>query len=575
MRINFKTLKFKNFMSYGNKFTEINFKNGIDLVTGENGIGKSSLISDALFYSLFGKPYRKTKLSTLINDINQKELRTEITFSIQNKNYRVVRGMKPNIFEIYINGSLLDQEASVKDYQLNLEENIIKTNEQSFRQLIILGANVQSTKPFLELPQSEKEEVFNSVINTSIFSSLLEVIKERTQNYKTQRVELEYKLEVQNSAYVSESNNIKRLKENNVDYTQKFKEKLKVLQDEYNKLSEENEKIKLVIQKTKNTKSKLDSLKEDNNKRIQENEETKRNQINNENNLDRIHGLLDTHSVCVGCDNLKKISGIDVQDEKTIEKDLEYYKKERLKQEEVISATNEEIEKLKNQIMKVKNFLVSQKNNTKRMTQIQNEINEINEYKFVQVDETHCNELQKEIEKTRESLKIVLEEINRLSNLKLILQDKSLKGAIIAQQLPILNKHINEYLEKFSTANFNMIIDNTFKERIVTSRSEEKEFNQLSSGQKFRLTFSLIFAFLKFIEEKNAISTNIMICDEVLDTSLDAQGRDDLLNILYNEFRYKNIIIISHNKEIQQKEEMFNRIINISKVNNFSQVQGN
>lgn len=574
MKINFEVLKFKNFMSYGNKFTEYDFQNGIDLITGQNGIGKSSLISDALFYSLFGKPYRKTKLSTLVNDINQKELLTEITFTINDKHYRILRGMKPNVFEIYINDKLLPQEASIKDYQLNLEENILRTNEQSFRQLIILGANVQSTKPFLELPQSEKEEVFNSVINTSIFSSILEVIKTRTNANKTKRVELDYKIDILSSTYSTEQDNIEKLKINNTDYTQKFKDKILDLELEQQELKQELDKIDTVLDKTTLIKSRMESQQKILDDFVIEYENTKKLISFSESTLKHIKGLKETHSTCIGCEHLKEISGVNIDEENEILSKLEFALIDKANQEQDIEEVQGKIEKFKNQITKIKTFIVTKKNNEKRLQQVHNEIQELKNYKFTEIDESNLKRLYSEILTEKDALKEVLENLNNLNNLKNIMQDKSLKGTIIAKQLPILNKHINEYLEKFSASEFNMIIDNTFKERILTSRGEEKEFNQLSSGQKFRLTYSLIFAFLKFIEEKNAISTNIMICDEVLDSSLDAQGRDDLLNILYNEFSYKNIIIISHNKEIQQKEEIFKRIINIYKENNFSKIEG-
>jgi DNA repair exonuclease SbcCD ATPase subunit len=560
-------------MSYGNSFTIYTFQNGIDLITGANGLGKSAIV-DALMFVLYGKSYRKTKLGTLVNDINQKELLVETEFSIDKNKYKIIRGIKPNIFEIYINDILLPQEASVKDYQLYLEDNILRINEQTFRQLIVLGANISSTKPFLELPQSEKEEVFHSVINTSIFNQMLEVIKTRIQNKKTIRTESEYKIDILQTSYTSELENIKKLKANNDEFNSKHKTRRINLELEITEAKQELQKIDTVISKTKKVKDllirkqeQLDTIQTDYKETIKLLEHLK----HEKNSITRIKN---THAVCIGCENLIKISNIDINTEDQIDFKLELAQKDKEFQEEDISKLDTDIKELQQKILKIKSFLTNKKNLEHRIQQIEEEFKEIDSYVLHTIQEDNLNKLKNDITETKEILDKVTNELNNLDKIKKVLLDKELRGAIIQKQLPVLNKLINEYLEKFSSSEFNMIIDSSFKEKILTSRNIQKEFNQLSNGQKFRLTFSLIFAFLKFIETKNAVQTNILVADEVLDTSLDAEGRDDLLHILYNEFSDRNIVIISHNKDIVQKEELFNRTINIYKDQQFSKIKG-
>jgi len=559
-------------MSYGNSVTKYNFLNGIDIISGKNGRGKSVLI-DALTYALYGKSYRKTKLNTLVNDINQKELLVEVVFDIDKNKYKIIRGLKPNIFEIYINDNLLQQEASVKDYQLYLEDNILRINEQTFRQLIVLGANISSTKPFLELPQSEKEEVFHSVINTSIFNQMLEVIKNRIQNKKTIRTESEYKIEILQTSYSSELQNIKKLKENNDEFNSKHKTRKINLELEITESKQELHKIDTVISKTKKVKKLLDFKVSNSDELLKEHKDTLKLIYHLEHEINSIQRIKNTHNVCLGCENLIKISNVDVNKEQELVFKLELTQKDKEIQEEDLKHFEESIRELKQKILKIKSFLTNKKNLEHRIQQIQNEFIEMESYVLHEINEDNLDRLHNDITDTKEILDIVTDELNNLDKIKRVLLDKELKGAIIQKQLPVLNKLINEYLEKFSSSEFNMIIDSSFKEKILTSRNVQKEFNQLSNGQKFRLTFSLIFAFLKFIETKNAVQTNILIADEVLDTSLDAEGRDDLLQILYTEFSDKNIVIISHNKDIVQKEELFSRTINIYKEQQFSKIE--
>lgn len=573
MYIEFKELKFKNFMSYGNKFSTYKFNNGMDLINGVNGSGKSSLV-EALTFSLFGKAFRKAKLNSLVNDISTTGTEVHCTFEINKDTYTIIRCLKPNSFEIYKNGELIPQHSTVKEYQRYLENYIIKMNESTFRQLIVLGANISSSKPFLELNSSEKEDVFNTVIDTKIFTYMLDIIKERLNKYKTYKMEYTYKLDLLETSIQSEKTNIANMELKNKEFNTSHQERKEEIKKEILELDEKIKKTKSVIDNIK-------KIKEVYNKHKEGLDELKNEEVNIKETINsykiklkQIESVSKSHSICIGCDNLIKISGINVNEKQEIEKslteainNLNQIKNKIQKKEENVNTLYEGIVKAKNYVSKLK-MLMQKKEN------LNNELDSLNNFKYIDINYDNIKKLEEDYNSTKTLLQELNNNTQKIQNLKGILTDKSLKGAIIAKQLPVLNKYINMYLEKFSTSQFSMIIQEDFTEKIVTSRGVQKEFTQLSNGQKMRLTFSLIFAFLKFIEEKNAITFNVLIADEVLDTSVDYEGREELLDILYSEFsKDKNIIIITHNPEIKEKSEIFNRVINIKKENNFSKME--
>jgi len=559
-------------MSYGNTFTEFNFKNGIDIISSINGSGKSALM-ETIFYGLYGKAYRKVKNSALVNDINKKELVTIIKFKIEPDIYEIKRGMNPSILEIHKNDVLIPQEASIKKYQEMIETNILKVNELSFRQLIMLGANITNSKPFLELQQSEKEDIFNTVINTSIFTRIQETIKNKLNLAKTIEIDTEYKLDLLQNSLLSEETNIDKIKETNKGFEENNKDKILDLEVELTELEQKISKIEKVQEKLAVFENIL-LIKEEKKKEI-----TKLQKENNNNillyteKIKHIDNLKSTHKCCIGCKNLSKISNIDITERGITSFKLGLCKDDVPFIEDDYNNIIEEIKNIKEKVKKSEVVIGKKSILEKRILQIKKEKEVLKEHNHIEIDYSNYEKLKNDIKETENVLIQTKENISNLVLLKKIILNKDLKGIIINKRLPILNKLINEYLEKFNFSEFSMIIDNTFKEKIVTSRGVQKEFNQLSNGQKFRLTQSLIFAFLKFTELKNAVKTNLLIADEVLDTSLDVNGREDLLKILEEDFGNKNIIIITHNADIKSKEEIFNRTINISKINNFSKIE--
>jgi len=677
MNIIFEKLKFKNLMSYGDKFTEIDFNNGIDLLEGKNASGKSS-IPDALFYSLFGKPFRKVKTSSLINRLSKKNLECQLTFAVDSKKYKIIRGIKPNKFEIYVSCeeefTLIEQRAATKDYQKYLEEDILKLNDTIFRQLIVLGANIPSSKPFMELSSSEKESLFQVLTDTSIFGFIKQNIKNRISENKQTIKDLQYKTDILKSSIESETLMIEQAEKQNEDFKTHHKDNISETKNNIESAKDNIDKCNNGLQKLKELKVEYDeknllfqkleedfaskqkkdseiinklrdnSFKEynDNISKIEEDynslnydeylreidnyksliiEDTK-----NKHNLDlkikTIESAEKDSIKCVSCSTTNYLMDIsedevkckvhykeDIQkimdntndlqtkinkkekELKTLkEKDIALYnsKKEKelnnkITKEQEIKAKNENILEMykeeRNKIDETRLIVDSYREkllNGKRVKEVlednkekfdfySNKLVELESVKIVEINYDSLNEKNENFTLFSEDLNNAILLADDLIYLEKLINGNNLKGAVIKKQIPFLNKGINHFLELFSMVDYSFVIDENFKETLIT-KDDNSEFNSLSNGQKSRISFSIMFAFLKLIEERNGVKTNLLILDEVLDSSVDSSGREELLEILSREFsNKKDIIIISHNDQVKEKIELFDRLITVTR----------
>jgi len=561
-----KKVKFKNFLSYGNNFTEITFKNGLDIVVAKNGRGKSSAFLDTLMFAFFGKPFRKVKLGSLINDKNKKELLVEVEFKTD-KHYKIIRGLKPSIFEIYHKESnewkLIPQDGHSRDYQEKLED-ILGFNEVLFKQIVVLGANISNMKNFMDLSSKEKEEIFQNLTNTFIFNIIVKLAKEKRNLLQTDITNISYKIN-------SLSENIENLK---LEYEKIEKQNEEIVKNKNQKLKEIDEEIKTLLETKSKIKEKISIKNELNTKMLEifakkEEIQEKINKILNAKNV--LNTKIDLYEkseeiTCPNCKHKFKQEILDINDIKSKLKLLEEKQTEyKSKLEPVLEEENEILEK-QNKINKLMN----------KLTNIEITINQL-EYKKKIYEETQLTEINydylKEKEKDLEELKDELKEkekekMNYEKIISLIVEGK-LKEQILSQQLPILNKYINEYLEKFNVE-YNFVIESNLKEKII-KRNEEQEFNALSNGQKQRIVLSLLFAFLR-IMEYNGYKINVLVLDEFLDSSLDEEGIEIIINILMTEFvDKKDIIIITHNPTIINKISA-NRIFKIEQEFGFSKL---
>ena len=684
MNIKFEKLKWKNFLSYGDAFAEVEFSAGIDLVMGTNGQGKSTF-NDALFYALFGKAFRKVKAASLINRITKKKLVVELVFKIDTQRYKVIRTMKPAKFEIYLESAdddgvetgeytLIEQRAAVKDYQKYLEEEVLNLNETIFRQLIVLGANLPSSKPFMELSHQEKESLFQVLTDTSIFGHLQKNLKTRLLDKKQNLKDFEYRRDILKSSLESEKVMVEQAVKQNEDFKAHHDENIRittenVLTTEANiikykngveKLKELKVKYDAEMDKTRdlyaelNEKQEVDkfgklALRENIDKDFKEamdeidfvynnldytemesNISLKQTSMSNtvavinglQNSIKFIEGAEKSAINCTSCTTTNYLVNISedevqkktnylaqikveetlleavTQEEKSLKAELvelkkkfyseytadkknettkknkrEYELQELSKQhlsensalQEEISAllliTDSYKEKLLNG-KRIKESLVEHENN---LEYYNNKLEELNSIKMVDINYDSLTNKEADMAILLDNISTINVDSDNLNYLENLIGANNLKGAVIKTQIPFLNKGINHFLELFSILEYSFVIDENFKERLI-SRDEDSEFNQLSNGQKSRISFSIMFAFLKLIEERNGVKTNLLVLDEILDSSVDAQGREELLNILKTEFsETKDIIIISHNPEIKEKIELFDRLVHIKK----------
>lgn len=540
MKINVKSVTVRNFLSYGNSDNTYNFEKGIDIIIAPNGAGKSSITLDALMFGFYGKPYRKIKLSSLQNHINTKEMRVNIKFTKNNDEYEIQRGMNPSVFKIFKNSELIDEYANIKDYQKMLEESIIETSEKTFRNLIVLGG-VGITSGFMDLSASEKEDLVSNIIDIKLINLLLEKLKEKIQVLKTQKTELSYKYNLISDVIKNDVERYKALSENSKqkDNTQEIAQ----LEDELTKLDGillEIDDINTKILKAESAETKLNKI------------------INDSNNKICIHE--NSQFSCENCGHINNSSGIDIEEvQKSLKKAQESLADLSPKKDK-LNTKKDGLEKLKSDLKSKEQVLKNMKELAEKNASISKE--------FVDDIKESIQKRKQELDEVKDNLNSVINDLNKYLEMTDLLGKNNIKKYIINQQIPFLNKEINEFLQLFFT-NYSFYFDSQLKDKVFY-KNVEQDYNQLSNGQKIRICFSIMFAFIRFLEQKNGTQWNILVLDEALDSSLDAEGIESLLAVILKEFSNKNIVLVSHNEEIKNMD-IFNRKVIISK-NNFSSI---
>jgi len=558
--ISIKEVTLKNFMSYQEEQV-FSVQDGTSLIVGTNGLGKSSVI-ESLFYSLFGKPYRKINTGDLINHIVGKNLEVSIVFMKGQDEFKIVRGLKPQKFEIYKNSELIIQDSKSLDYQKMLEEQILEVNENIFRQLVLLGANIPNSKNFNELSAKEREDLFKYIIDIGIFTEYSDLAKNKLKQLKTDFQSAEDQSNKLEALVLQISQDIQRQEKQNLEFEQT---KLSKIQEQETTIKESEELLEKILSafsliqiEEKNYLELIHELQ----RTIQKYRDEKRH---NEQKLNLIKKLKETHSGCLACEKLKDISGIEVNEQESLED-------ENSGLDIKIEETEQGLEGLKklqeeqNQKKEKFNLLTLKKTKTEELIKTSKE--KIKLIEDVQPNTIDYSTLEN-LKEQRENLiqyKLKLEQDIRdyLTFIDLV-SDKNLKGQILDMSLPVINKYINFFLEKFGNFPYLFTINSNLTETIITQDGTniEKSFNSLSNGQKLRIIFSILFSFLKYTEERNSTHFNILFLDEVLDSSIDLDGRMELINIIRTEFQNRSVIIISHNPDVQEAEELFDCIYQI------------
>lgn len=568
--IYFKTIRWKNFLSTGNSFTEIGLnKNNTTLIVGENGAGKSTLL-DALSFALYNKPFRKINKPQLMNSINKKDLIVEIEFEIGSNMYKVIRGLKPNIFEVYQNNRLLNQDAANRDYQDVLEKQILKLNHKSFCQVVVLGS--ASFVPFMELAAMHRREVIEDLLDIQIFSTMNSLLKDRIVNNNNKLMELSYQHDLTSEKIKMQNEHIVALQRNNEEQANKLKLELQNITTRIE--NEKNDAADLQLEITK-----LKGMIDDEEKVKAKYQKMLILQRQLEDKVKKLHSdieFFNKHDECPTCKQ-----GIDTSFKcDTIESRSGQIEETR----QGIERITEEIAAIQDRISEISETAsaitdlnirsITHSNNANALyQQAKKLVNEIQELQQKSEDFAVNDDKLKELENTLEQLIIQKSEMLRdrdaLQVASIVLKDNGIKARIIKQYVPVINKLINKYLAALDF--FVMFeLDENFNETIKSRFRDDFSYASFSEGEKMRINLAILFTWRAIAKLRNSASTNILIMDEVLDGSLDSNGTDEFLKIVSNLTQDTNTFIISH--KVDQMSDKFANVIRFEKHKNFSRV---
>jgi len=568
MRINFEKVKYKNILSTGNVFTTIELNQvPSTLIAGSNGSGKSTLL-DAIVFGLYGRPFRNINKAQLVNSINNKELVVELYFSAGGDKYKIVRGIKPNVFEIWKNGAMINQDASVRDYQEFLETNILGINFKAFNQIVVLGSATYI--PFMELRAYQRREIIEDLLDIGVFTVMGTLAKDRMSGTKTEINDNKYEIEItENNIQSAEENNeeIRKLKTVEVDKIKgKMTEHIDLIEDKNKIIDAQDEIIKTLYDDISDKPDEKEKFQKATEKRA----ELERNRIA----FDKELSFYEHNDDCPTCKqgiahDFKQEQILDKNQQKAqIEKGLEATSivirkhQERLnsisKIEDSIQEVNFKISEHRAEIKMAKNALIQYK---KDLDNAQKEVDE--------VDTTKLDNLQKKLEKQIEIRTKLLDEHEVLNIVQTILRDGGIKARIIAQYIPVINKLINKYLAAFDLF-VDFHLDEEFNE-VIRSRFRDKfTYASFSEGEKLRITLSIMLAWRSVAKLRSSVSTNLLILDETLDGALDGVGIESLIETLHGLNSDDNIFVISHRGD--QFAEKFENNLKFEKIKNFSEL---
>jgi DNA repair exonuclease SbcCD ATPase subunit len=565
--ITFKTIRYRNFLSTGNQFTEIDFqKNNTNILIGSNGNGKSTVI-DALTFALFNKAFRKINKNQLINSVNEKDCLVEVEFSVNNRNYLVRRGIKPNIFDIEVNGNLLHKEADDRVNQKILEENILKVNYKSFTQIVILGSS--TFVPFMQLTTANRREVIEDLLDIRIFSAMNSLLKEKIREQKDSIKSLELSRENLKEKVQMQKNFIEELENRGKDNINNNQQKIIRLMDEIDSYSNQNASIEEDV--FKYTKEQENVIGSDGKLKTLNNLKGKISQ--KVSNITKEHKFFTENTVCPTCtqsiDERFRLDRIAEAQNKAKElqdgyKELESTIKIEEEKERQFLNLSKEITKLNHEISQ-NNTRISL--NQRQIRDLETEVQELTEQlKNRNTEHEKLEQFREKLQKTIEDLSERKEQIVYYDFAHSLLKDDGVKTKIIKKYLPFINQQVNRYLQMMDFY-INFHLDEEFNESIQSPIHEDFSYSSFSEGEKAKINLALVFAWREVARVKNSINTNIMIFDEVFDSSLDEFGTDSFLKIIRYVIKDANIFVISHKDGIQDK---FDRVIKFEKKNGFS-----
>ena len=563
----FKKVRWKNFLSTGNVFSEVDLQGArTNLIVGTNGAGKSTIL-DALTFSLFGKPFRKITKGMLVNSVNEKDCMTEIEFSIGKLDYKVIRGIKPNKFEIYCNDNIFNQESTVVEQQKNLEKNILKLNYKSFTQIVVLGSS--TFVPFMRLPTTQRREIIEDILDIQVFSTMNLLLRDKTRENNEEIKEFDYQIHLLEEKIDLQKQHMLTLEKRNQEEIDKKKEKIKELQkdevkstEEIHKLTEAVEKLSKEMEELSNSKVKLKKLN------------TFLTKIQGKlSACEKENGFFKDNHVCPTCTqelseefrDLKIKEGEEELDSLTAGlEDLSVaIKKEEDREDKFVKLSQEVL---------TCNSSITQENF--QITTIRNGINDLdNEVKELEGSNPDKKAEFVKLEGLVKDKKGLLKDHSNVKKDRdvilaagQLLKDNGIKTRIIKTYLPTMNKLINNFLQSMDFY-VNFTLTENFEEIIKSRYRDVFTYDSFSEGEKARIDIALLLTWRSIAKLKNSVDTNLLILDEIFDGSLDQSGSSDLGWVLRNFDDSTNVFVISHKEAMNDK---FDRTITAEKDKNFS-----
>jgi len=567
--ITFKTIKWKNFLSTGDHWNEINFlEKNTNLIIGTNGSGKSTML-DALTFALFNKPFRKINKSQLMNTVNERDCLVELDFSVNNRDYVVRRGMKPNIFDIEVDGNLMHRQADDRSNQKILEEGILKVNYKSFTQIVILGSS--TFVPFMQLSGSNRREVIEDLLDIRIFSAMNNLIKEQIRERREKVRSLDLKKDNLKDKMTMQKNFIKELEDRGKNNITTNKEKINTLINETDNYVSTNEKLEYEVCDLVKNQEKMTGAGE----KLLKLNNLKGKLSNKVTTLTKEHKFFKDNVSCPTCTQpieeefrLNRITDVQTKAKELKKgyKDLEETIKKEQDRERQFQKLSKEITKLNNDISKNNTHISF---NQRQVRDLESEIQVTTEqFKNRNTEHEKLKEFKDNLKNTIDELSVHREDIHHHDFAYSLLKDDGVKTKIIKKYLPFINQQVNRYLQLMDFY-INFTLDEEFKETVKSPIHEDFSYASFSEGEKMRIDLALLFTWREVARVKNSVNTNLLILDEIFDSSLDGFGTDEFLKIIRYIIKGANIFVISHKSDLNDK---FENVIQFDKVKGFSKI---
>jgi len=562
--IQLKTVRWKNFLATGNRFIEVKLdQEAMMLVVGKNGAGKSTLI-DAITFSLFGKPFKKVNKGQLVNSVNERDTLTEIEFSVGTAEWKVRRGIKPNVFEIYHNDTLVNQDAKSMDYQKYLEEKVLKLNFKSFTQIVVLGS--ASFVPFMQLTANDRRIIIEDILDIGIFSVMKSLLKDRVITLKEEMTEIDYEIKLLQEKITLQEKHMKALEEESKQKRKSDLDKIKETEQEIVKLNKEiddhQERIDVLLKSIKD-KATIE-------KKNQELDKYRSQISKNLRKFCKDKKFFDEKENCPTCEQeideeFKKNKLVEVG--KGID-EMNYGLSQIEKEVTKVYDRIGEISKSTQEIQKEESQVVQKQSNIQAHNSFIEKLSHEMESLQVEVQKDSMNILTKELDGSKATRFQYVDQKFYYDVLSNILNDTGIKTRIIKKYLPVINKHVNDYLKDMDFF-VNFQLDENFQETIKSRHRDHFSYYSFSEGEKKRIDIALLLTWRDIASMRNSVNVNLLILDEVFDASLDQAGVDDLMK-LFNILKNTNLFIISHKLDIL--DDKFPDKLVVEKVKNFTQV---